>query len=133
MHILHYVDSNYSFASSLWMSVVYIVSSPLGSRWDDFCVISQAGGQLLNFKNQVGDTFRGLKMILGSQAGGDCFIMTNLVFPQNASPFILQISPAALSYIFERLLNMITFTMYMLLYLIFKDKYVKIFKDRYFI
>ena len=27
------------------------------------------------------------------------------------------------------LLNMITFTMYMLLYLIFKDKYVKIFKD----
>ena len=43
--------------------------------WDqvgnDFCVISQAGGggQLLNFKSQGGDTFRG-EMILGSQAGG---------------------------------------------------------------
>ena len=107
------------------MSVVYIVSFPLGSGGNDFCVISQAGGQLLNFKSQGGDTFRGLKMILSR---GDCFIMRNLVFPQNASPFILQISPAALSYIFERLLNMITFTMYMLLYLIFKDKYVKIFK-----
>ena len=45
-------------------------------RGNDFCVISQAGGQLLNFKSQGGDTFRG-KMILGSQAGGDCFIMTN--------------------------------------------------------
>ena len=60
--------------------------------------------------------------------GGLLYHEKLLVFPQNASPFILQISPAALSYIFERLLNMITFTMYMLLYLIFKDKYVKIFK-----
>ena len=63
-----------------------------------------------------------------SSRGGLLYHDKLLVFPQNASPFILQISPAALSYIFERLLNMITFTMYMLLYLIFKDKYVKIFK-----
>ena len=47
---------------------------PLGSGGNDFCVISQAGGQLLNFKSQGGDTFRGLKMILSR---GDCFIMRN--------------------------------------------------------
>ena len=48
----------------------FIVSSPSWDQGgDDFCVISQAGGQLLNFKSQGGDTFRG-KMILGSQAGG---------------------------------------------------------------
>ena len=36
-----------------------IVSSPPGIRGNDFCVISQAGGQLLNFKGQGGDTFMG--------------------------------------------------------------------------
>ena len=40
----------------------YIVSSPpspWGSGGNDFCVISQSGGQLLKFKSQGGDTFRG--------------------------------------------------------------------------
>ena len=33
---------------------------PPGIRgWNDFCVISQAEEQLLNFKSQGGDTFRG--------------------------------------------------------------------------
>ena len=42
-------------------------------------------GQLLNFKSQSGDTFRG-KMILGSQAGGELLYHDELlVFPQNAS------------------------------------------------
>ena len=77
---------------------VCIVSSPPGiSGGDDLCVISQAGGQLLSFKSQSGDTFRG-KMILGSQAGGELLYHDELlVFPQNALPWILQISPAALS------------------------------------
>ena len=48
---------------------LYIVSSPQDQGGNDFYVISQAGGKLLNFKSQGGDTFRG-KMILGSQAGG---------------------------------------------------------------
>ena len=34
-----------------------------------FVSSARQGGQLLNFKSQGGDTFRG-KMILGSQAGG---------------------------------------------------------------
>ena len=65
-----------------------IVSSPLGSGGggNDFCVISQAGGQLLNFKSKGGDTFRGEKMILGSQAGEGLLYQDELlVFPQNAS------------------------------------------------
>ena len=77
----------------------YIVSSP---PWDqgegnDFCVISQAGGRLLNFKSHI----QGGKMILSSQAEGELLYHDELfVFPQNASPWILQILPAALSYIF---------------------------------
>ena len=49
-----------------WHSVL---PPPLGQGWNDFCVISQAWAQLLNFKSQGGETFRG-EMILGSQAGG---------------------------------------------------------------
>ena len=53
---------------------------PPSSPWDrggnDFCVVSQAGGKLLNLKSQGGDTFRG-ETTLGSQAGGDCFFMMN--------------------------------------------------------
>ena len=45
-------------------------------RGNDFCVISQAGGQLLNFKSQGGDTFRGEDDFRQSSRG-DCFIMTN--------------------------------------------------------
>ena len=64
------------------------MSSPLpGIRGNDFCVISQAGVQLLNFKSQGGDTFKGQEMILGSQAGGGLLYHDELlVFPQNASP-----------------------------------------------
>ena len=48
-----------------------IVSSPLGSGGGGMIFVSSArqGGQLLNFKSQGGDTFRG-EMILSSQAGG---------------------------------------------------------------
>ena len=60
---------------------------PLGSGGNDFCVVSQAGGKLLNLKSQGGDIFRG-EMILGSQAGGGGLLFHDelLVFPQNASP-----------------------------------------------
>ena len=55
-----------------------IVSSPRGIKGGMIFVSStRQGEQLLNFKSQSGDTFRGGEMILGSQAGGDCFIMTN--------------------------------------------------------
>ena len=51
-----------------------------------FVSSARQGGQLLNFKSQSGDTFRG-KMILGSQAGGELLYHDELlVFPQNASP-----------------------------------------------
>ena len=64
-----------------------VLPPPLGSGGDDFCVISQAGGQLLNFKSQGGDTMRGGKIILDSQAGGGLLYHDELlVFPQNASP-----------------------------------------------
>ena len=44
---------------------------------------------------------QGGEMILGSQAGAELLYHDELlVFPQNASPWILQISPAVLSYIF---------------------------------
>ena len=57
---------------------VCIVSSPPGiSGGDDLCVISQAGGQLLSFKSQSGDTFRGEDDFRQSSRGGNCFIMTN--------------------------------------------------------
>ena len=50
-----------------------------------FVSSARQGGQLLNFKSQSGDTFRG-KMILGSQAGGELLYHDELlVFPQNAS------------------------------------------------
>ena len=53
---------------------------PLGirGRGNDFCVISQAGGKLLNFKSQGGDTFRGWEDdFRQSSRGRDCFIMMN--------------------------------------------------------
>ena len=49
---------------------LYIVSSPPHG-------ISQAGGQLLNFKSQSGDTFRGGGDDFRQSSRGDCFIMTN--------------------------------------------------------
>ena len=50
---------------------------PPGIRGEWFlCHQPGRGGQLLNFKSQGGDTFRG-ELILGSQAGENCFIMTN--------------------------------------------------------
>ena len=63
------------------------VLPPWDQGGNDLCVISQAGGQLLIFKSQGGDTFRGGKMILGSEArGGLLYHDELLVFPQNASP-----------------------------------------------
>ena len=43
---------------------------PLGSGGNDFCVISQTGGQLLNFKSQGGDTFMGEDDFRQSSRGG---------------------------------------------------------------
>ena len=64
-----------------------VLPPPLGSggRGDDFCVISQAGGQLLNFKSQGGDTFRG-DDFRQSRRGELLYHDELLVFPQNASP-----------------------------------------------
>ena len=65
-----------------------IVSSPLGSGGGGMIFVSSArqGGQLLNFKSKGGDTFRGEKMILGSQAGEGLLYQDELlIFPQNAS------------------------------------------------
>ena len=53
---------------------------------NDFCVISQAGGQLLNFKSQGGDIFRGGDDFRQSSRGGLLYHDELLVFPQNASP-----------------------------------------------
>ena len=45
---------------------------------NDFCVISQAGGEATAKLQEPGwGHIHGGKMILGSQAGGNCFIMTN--------------------------------------------------------
>ena len=38
---------------------IHSVLPPWDQGGDDFCVISLAGGQLLNFKSQSGDTLRG--------------------------------------------------------------------------
>ena len=46
----------------------------IGGEW--FLCREPGRGKLLNLKSQGGDTFRG-EMILGSQAGGNYFIMTN--------------------------------------------------------
>ena len=76
-----------------------IVSSPLGSGGMIFVSSARQGGQLLNFKSQGEVTFRGGDFRQSSR-GGLLYHDELLVFPQNASPWILQISPAALSYIF---------------------------------
>ena len=70
------------------LSPITIVSSPPWDRGggNDFCVISQAGGQLLNFKSQGGDTFRGEDDFRQSSRGGLLYHDELLVFPQNASP-----------------------------------------------
>ena len=69
------------------LSPITIVSSPpgIGGGGNDFCVISQAGGQLLNFKSQGGDTFRG-DDFRQSRRGELLYHDELLVFPQNASP-----------------------------------------------
>ena len=50
--------------------VIHSVLPPWDQGGDDFCVISQAGGQLLNFKSQGGDTFR-------DGGRGEMIFMTN--------------------------------------------------------
>ena len=62
---------------------------PPGSEGgNDSYVISQAGGggQLLNFKSQGGDTFRGGDDFRQSSRGELLYHDKLLVFPQNASP-----------------------------------------------
>ena len=65
------------------------MSSP---PWDQgggiiFVSLAMQGGQLISFKSQGGDTFRGGEMILGSQAGEELLYHDELlVFLQNVSP-----------------------------------------------
>ena len=59
------------------------------------------GGATAKLQEPGWGHIQGRKMILGSQAGGELLYHHELlVFPQNASPWILQISAAVLSYIF---------------------------------
>ena len=44
---------------------------------DDFCVIRQAGGATAKLQEPGWGHIQGGGMILGSQAGGNCFIVTN--------------------------------------------------------
>ena len=54
------------------------VLPPWDQGGDDFCVINQAGGATAKLQEpEWGHIQGGGEMILGSQAGGDCFIMTN--------------------------------------------------------
>ena len=54
----------------------FILSSPPGIRGKWFLCHQPGRGQLLNFKSQGGDTFRGGNDFRQSSRG-DCFIMTN--------------------------------------------------------
>ena len=51
----------------------------LGSEGNDFCVISQVWGQLLNFKSQGGDTFREEDDIRQSSRGGGTALSWRIV------------------------------------------------------
>ena len=51
-----------------------------------FVSSARQGGQLLNFKSQGGDTFRGEDDFRQSSRGGLLYHDKLLVFPQNASP-----------------------------------------------
>ena len=65
----------------------FIVSSPPGIRGGMIFVSSaRQGGQLLNFKSQGGDTFRGEDDFRQSSRGELLYHDELLVFPQNASP-----------------------------------------------
>ena len=64
-----------------------MVSSPPGIRGGMIFVSSaRQGGQLLNFKSQGGDTFRGEDDFRQSSRGELLYHDQLLVFPQNASP-----------------------------------------------
>ena len=54
-----------------------VLPPPPGIRGNDFCVISQAGGATAKLEEPGWGHIQGAEMILGSQAGGDCFIMTD--------------------------------------------------------
>ena len=67
---------SFTEGSQLWLG--HIVSSPPPEiRGNDFCVISQAGGATAKLQEPGWGHIQGAEMILGSQAGGDCFIMTD--------------------------------------------------------
>ena len=51
-----------------------------------FVSSTRRGGQLLNFRSQGGDTFRGKDDFRQSNRGGLLYHDELLVFPQNASP-----------------------------------------------
>ena len=73
-----------------WKLMVIHSVLPPGIRGggNDFCVISQAGGEATAKLQEPGwGHIHGGKMILGSQAGGGLLYHDELlVFPQNASP-----------------------------------------------
>ena len=56
----------------------YLLHSVLPLGGHDFCVISQAGGgATAKLQEPRWGHIQGGEMILGSQAGGNCFIMSN--------------------------------------------------------
>ena len=67
---------------------VSIVSSLPGIRGEGMIFVSSARqwGQLLNFKSQSGDTFRGGDDFRQSSRGGLLYPDELLIFPQNALP-----------------------------------------------
>ena len=66
--------------------MLHSVLPPWDQGGNDFCVISQAGGQLLNFKSQGGTHSRG-EDDFGQLSRGELLYHDELlVFTQNASP-----------------------------------------------
>ena len=70
------MNLNYQVDHTLYQIRRHSVLSPWDQEGMIFVSSARQGGQLLNSRARV-ETHSGGKMILGSQAGGDCFIMTN--------------------------------------------------------
>ena len=80
---------------------INIVSSPPWDQGGWFLCHQPGRGATTKLQEPGWGHIQEGEMILGSQAGGELLYHDELlVFPQNASPWILQILPVALSYIF---------------------------------
>ena len=89
-----------------WVLLYQKYSDSVFPPWNQggmiFVLSARQGWQLLNFRSQGGNIFRGGggDFRHSSRGGGLLYHDELLVFLQNASPWILQILPVALSYIF---------------------------------